>query len=165
MSNSQNRIIGKLLDVAMMSRQNTKVAAAICSGSKILAINSNTHRNKYGDEIKCSGHGEVACIHNLLPFWLSKTGKKGYMIYDSKVRRRMRKMTIYVARYKSSTQNLSGHSAPCSNCLCKIKETGIKKIVYADENGNIQKCLTKNFETDFVSMGYREYSRQNIEVC
>ena len=77
----------------------------------------------------------------------------------------MNKLTIYIARYKSSTKNTSGHSAPCSNCLYKIKEIGIKKIVYADENGNIQKCLSNRFETDYVSVGYREYSRQKITVA
>ena len=46
---------------------NTKVAAAICSGSKVLSMNINTHRNKYGDEVRCSGHGEIAAIHSLFP--------------------------------------------------------------------------------------------------
>ena len=80
MSNVQNRIIGKLLDVARFSCQNTKVAAAICSGSKILAINSNTHRNKYGDEIKCCGHGEIACIHSLFPLAFKKRKKGIYVL-------------------------------------------------------------------------------------
>jgi|TARA_B110000971_G_C20032352_1_gene512092 hypothetical protein len=67
MSNTQNRIISKLLSEASLSPQNTKVAAAICRGSKILSININSHRNKYGDEVRCSGHGEIAAIHSLYP--------------------------------------------------------------------------------------------------
>ena len=51
----------------------------------------------------------------------------------------MKKLTIYIARYKPSTKNISGHSAPCSNCLCKIRQIGIKKIVYVDANGMVQK--------------------------
>ncbi len=76
----------------------------------------------------------------------------------------MKKLTIYIARYKPSTENISGHSAPCYNCLCKIKQLGIKKIVYVDNEGNIQKCLSKNYTTDYISVGYREYRRMGIKV-
>ena len=69
MSNTQNRIISKLLALASTSSQATRVAAAICRGSKILAININNHRSKYGNQIKCSGHAEVACIHKLFPYY------------------------------------------------------------------------------------------------
>ena len=48
MSLKQNNIISTLLAVASTSKQSTRVAAAICRGSKILAFNINTHRNKYG---------------------------------------------------------------------------------------------------------------------
>ena len=53
MSNKQARIISKLLTFASHSEQRTKIAAAICSGSKILSMDVNTHRNKYGNEIRC----------------------------------------------------------------------------------------------------------------
>ncbi len=76
----------------------------------------------------------------------------------------MKKLTIYIARYKSSTKNISGHSAPCSNCLCKIKQLGIKKIVYVDSDGQIKKCLTNKFSTNYVSVGYRLYAAQGILV-
>ena len=76
----------------------------------------------------------------------------------------MKKLTIYIARYKSSTKHTSGHSAPCSNCLRKIKQLGIKKMVYVDADGHIQKCLANRFSTDYVSVGYREYARHNIKV-
>ena len=80
MSNSQHRIINKLLVVARTSLQSTKVAAAICSGSKILAMDVNTHRNKYGHEIRCSGHGEIACIHKLLPRTFKRRLQKQYVL-------------------------------------------------------------------------------------
>ena len=86
------------------------------------------------------------------------------MFYDAKFRRKTKKLTIYIARYKASTKNTSGHSAPCSNCLCKIQEIGIKKIVYVDGKGIIQKCLSKNYMTDYISVGYREYQRIGIKV-
>lgn len=80
MSNAQYRIINKLLVAASQSPQNTKVAAAICSGSKILSININNHRNKYGTEVRCSGHGEIAAIYNLFPFAFRRRKKGQYVL-------------------------------------------------------------------------------------
>lgn len=76
MSQTQQKIIGRLLAAASESTQQTRVAAAICRGSKILGININNHRSKYGDKIKCSGHAEVACIHKLFPYYF-KNNLKG----------------------------------------------------------------------------------------
>ena len=95
---------------------------------------------------------------------LSVVKKKGYVFYDNKFRRKTRKLTIYIARYKSSTKSRSGVSGPCSNCLRKIKELGIKKIVYADREGNIHKCKSKDYITNYQSVGYREYRRMGIKV-
>ena len=80
MSNRQQCIISKLLTLAKKSEQNTKVAAALCLGGKILSIGVNTHRNKFGNEIRCSGHGEIACIHKLFPRAFQQRFKKGYVL-------------------------------------------------------------------------------------
>jgi len=80
MSNKQQRIISKLLTLASHSEQRTKIAAAICSGSKILSMDVNTHRNKYGNEIRCCGHAETACIHNFFPWAFKNKYKKAYVL-------------------------------------------------------------------------------------
>lgn len=38
---------------------------------------------------------------------------------------------IYVARHDAQI------SRPCDNCYQKIKQAGIRKIVYVDDNGNV----------------------------
>ena len=58
------------------------------------------------------------------------------MFYDRKFRRKMRKLTIYIARHRHSTAH-SAHSEPCSHCAKEIKRFGIKKIVYVDDYGEI----------------------------
>ena len=80
MSNKQARIISKLLELARISKQRTKIAAAICIGSKILSMDINTHRNKYGNEIRCCGHAETACIYNFLPWTFKNKSKKQYVL-------------------------------------------------------------------------------------
>jgi hypothetical protein len=58
----------RLVNLASESEQVHRVAAAICRGSKVLAMNVNNHRSKYGDNIHTCGHAEVACIHKLFPY-------------------------------------------------------------------------------------------------
>jgi hypothetical protein len=48
--------------------------------------------------------------------------------------------------------------------MCKIKEIGIKKIVYCDRVGHIHKCLAKNYYTDYITPGYTEYQKINVSV-
>jgi deoxycytidylate deaminase len=73
----------------------------------------------------------------------------------------MNKLTIYIVRHRYYKNN-SGHSEPCSNCLQKIKQVGIKKIVYVGHDGKIIKCKTKNYHTDYICPGYRLYHEQNL---
>ena len=80
MSNTQNRIISKLLALASTSPQATRVAAGICRGNKILAMGHNTHRNKYGSHIRCAGHAEVAAIHRLFPYAFRGKGKGSWVL-------------------------------------------------------------------------------------
>ena len=80
MSLKQRNIIARLLGLASTSPQATRVAAAICQGSKILAMNHNTHRSKFGNHIRCSGHAEVATIHKFFPYAFRGKGKGSWVL-------------------------------------------------------------------------------------
>ena len=89
--------------------------------------------------------------------------EKGRVFYDRKFRRKMRKLTIYIARHRHSTK-YSAHSEPCSHCTNEIKRFGIKKIVYVDAFGEINKRLSYRYSNNYVCPGYKEYAKQNIKV-
>lgn len=80
MSTTQRTIINRLLVLASESKQATRVAAAICRGGKILSMETNTHRNKYGSHIRCAGHAEVAVIHKLFPYAFRSKGKGSWVL-------------------------------------------------------------------------------------
>lgn len=80
MSTTQRTIINRLLVLASESKQATRVAAAICQGGKILSMETNTHRNKYGSHIRCAGHAEVAVIHKLFPHAFRSKGKGSWVL-------------------------------------------------------------------------------------
>jgi hypothetical protein len=80
MSRKQMSIISKLLTVAKTSNQKRKLASAVCCGGKILSINSNSHRSKFGSEIRCCGHSEIEAIHSIYPhFFTRKKLKRQYV--------------------------------------------------------------------------------------
>ena len=80
MSKTQNKIMSIVLAKAQESQQNTKIAAAICKGHKILTMDFNNHRSKYGNEIRCAGHGEIATIHKYLSYGFQRSRKKSRVL-------------------------------------------------------------------------------------
>ena len=62
MSLSQCKIISRLLNLAEHSKLNTKYAAAICSGNKMLCSAVNDNRSKFGNNIYCCGHSEANAV-------------------------------------------------------------------------------------------------------
>ena len=76
MSQTQQRIISLLHNAASKSKQHRKHASAICAGRKILNININSHRNKFGCDIRCSAHSEIACLYDLFPYAFKHKVKK-----------------------------------------------------------------------------------------
>ena len=95
---------------------------------------------------------------------LSGVKGKGRGFYDRKMRRKMKKLTIYIAKHRPSTPTISCESKPCSHCAKEIKRLGIKKIVYVDAFGEVKKKLSKNYHTDYVCPGYKELARLNIKA-
>ena len=76
MSTSQLKIIHRLLVIPLILLKTKTLAAAVCAGKKILSLNINTDRNKYGDQILCSGHAETAHFISCFPLPF-KRKKKG----------------------------------------------------------------------------------------
>ena len=50
--------------------------------------------------------------------------------------KRMDKYSIIVVRIKRDTGEFV-NSKPCKHCIERIKQHGIRKVYYSDENGNI----------------------------
>ena len=45
----------------------------------------------------------------------------------------------------------------------EIKRLGIKKIVYVDAFGKVNKKLSRKYHTDYICPGYKELARLNIK--
>jgi deoxycytidylate deaminase len=47
------------------------------------------------------------------------------------------------------------HSAPCENCFSLIKRSGIKKIVFSDDNGGFEIHDVVEYQSFHVTTGFR----------
>ncbi len=98
---------------------------------------------------------------------LSGEKENGGVFYDRKQQRKYKlkkKYTMYIVRYKRGNEH-SACSTPCANCTAKMKQVGIKKVVYCDVHGEVQKENMSTFNSNFLSSGYREYARKHISLC
>ena len=75
----------------------------------------------------------------------------------------MKKLTIYIVKHRPSTK-CSAESKPCSHCAREIKRLGIGKIVYVDAFGEVNKVSSRDYHTNYVCPGYKEYARLNVRV-
>jgi len=63
-----------------------------------------------------------------------------------------KKLTLYVARVSSQGTR---DSAPCADCSQKMKELGVKKVVYTNSEGGLTACKVVNYNTTKRSTGRR----------
>ena len=68
-------------------------------------------------------------------------------------------MTLYVIR-KSGNPNLDqifSNSMPCNLCLSKIKLMNIKKIIFSNTEGKLEKYNTSQLENDHLSSNMKKH--------
>ena len=61
-------------------------------------------------------------------------------------------MKLYIVRLNKD--NELKDSRPCVNCYQKIKELGIKKVIYSTEDSCIECKKVSEYYTDKSSLGY-----------
>ena len=69
------------------------------------------------------------------------------------VKKLMRKVTIYIVRLSSSGGLKS--SGPCINCLTMIKEVGIRKMIFSEDDGSLKEHNTSEYNYVHLSLGTR----------
>ena len=49
------------------------------------------------------------------------------------------------------------HSQPCFQLIWVFIKVGIKKIVYVDDYGVVNKCKACDYKTNYITPGYKGY--------
>lgn len=121
-----NRIVSQLVEKACKSDMDSMHAACIVHGGKIISIMNNSQREFINGQRQSSTHAEIATIYNILKRNSRPTG--GGPAGDIWV--------IRVLFDENDNPNLA-LSKPCKSCICALKQYGINRVFYSDENGKI----------------------------
>lgn len=76
-------------------------------------------------------------------------------------------LTVYVVR--KSKSGIIGESAPCYDCYEKMKELGVKSLVYSTEDGGFEKIRFRDYTPKqkslgryFIETGYKQVHRNQV---
>ena len=128
---------------------NHHLVCGLFISGKLVSVGFNSSRN-YSHDKWLTGHSCHAEIDALRKFHNTYSTKFNHR----KIQSLYSKMSIYVVRYNKCI-NVHSTSAPCINCAHKIKELGIKNIIYCDEFNNYQIKKTCEYNTNHISSSNR----------
>ncbi len=159
-SHKQDLICSKLLEYASLSTIRCKHSACLAIGSKIIAFGINNERTKWNKELFCCSHSEIQCIYNWLNCRLKGSKNKNRI---RKMKKKLRKMTLYIIRKSSNAETIFSNSKPCKLCLSKIKLMNIKKIIYSNNDGKLEKYNNiSNLENKHTSYVMNKFYKKKI---
>jgi len=160
-SHKHDAICSTLLNHASLSKIRCKHSACLAIGSKIISLGINNKRTKWNNEIFCCSHSEIQCIYNWINCRLKGSKNKSRI---RKVKKKLKKMTLYVIRKSGEPEHIFSNSKPCKLCLSKIKLMNIKKIIYSNDNGKLEKYNnTTNLENKHLSHAMKKlYKKKYI---
>jgi deoxycytidylate deaminase len=65
----------------------------------------------------------------------------------------MKKLKLYIVRIDGKGELRD--SRPCLSCFNKLKELGIKKVIYSTQDSKIESKKMSEYHTDRPSFGYK----------
>lgn len=154
-SNKHDNICSKMLEHASLSKIRCKHCACLAIGCKIITYGINNERTKWNHELYCCSHSEIQCLYN----WWNRQIKGNTNRYRIKeIKKKIKRMTLYIIR-KSGDPNLNQvftNSTPCHLCLSKIKSMNIKKIIFSNDKGKLEKYNTSYLENSHLSSSMKK---------
>ena len=141
-SNKELNLSNIAIDIALQSNQHYKLGCLIIKNGKVVCKNFNDKRSRINKKNFVCIHAEVNSIHNLLKI--------------EKNQRKLKNYTLLVLRIgKDKNGDIALRNAkPCKFCTESIKKIGLKKIIYSNDDGNLEKVKLNELESNYVSRGY-----------
>ena len=157
-SNKIARLVGFAAEESRNSVQHFKHGAVMCKGGKKICCSHNMDtRTSYRRNICCSVHAEMGAVTKFLNSYI-KIHSHSRRDPD-KIKRKLGKFSICVVRSIVSENDIyCVSSAPCTDCLNKLKNVGLKKIIYSNQDGSITnvKLSTFHLSNTIVSASMRK---------
>tara|TARA_B100001093_G_scaffold314618_1_gene300192 strand:+ start:835 stop:1305 length:471 start_codon:yes stop_codon:yes gene_type:complete len=141
-SNKEINLSNIAINIALQSNQHYKLGCIIIKNGKIVCKSFNDKRSRIDGRNFVCVHAETNAIHNLLKY------EKKY--------RKLKNYSLFVIRIgRDESGNIIFRNAkPCKYCTETIKKVGLKKIIYSNEEGILEKMKINKLESDYISKGY-----------
>lgn len=156
-SNKSQNILYFAYNEALKSPCLHKHGCVVCMNGKIISRGFNNYGTSNANKFASyagSCHAEIQALKGV---WSRYKHLK-----TNKQKRIFKKITIYVVRI---TSNGVMNSAPCIDCMNKLKELNIKNIIYSNNCGSYTLCKTTNYHTNKHTIGRNlikaELNKQN----
>lgn len=144
-SNKIARLVGFAAEESRNSIQQFKHGAVLCKGGKKICCSHNMDtRTSYRRNICCSIHAEMGAVTKFLNSYIKihSHSRKD----PDKIKRKLGKFSICVVRSIVSENDIHCvSSAPCIDCLNKLKSVGLKNIIYSNQDGSITNVKLSSF--------------------
>lgn len=108
----------------------------------------NNYRNYSRDKIisDClSCHAEISAVRNAIKMEHNKRKQEAML----------KKMKLYVVRLNDRGQYMD--SKPCHNCYCRLRDLGVRNVIYSTSDDFITMDLRRHRYDANVSTGYRYF--------
>lgn len=136
-TNNDEKYVCEAINEAEKSDLRARLGCIAVISGKIIAKGHNHYRtySKNGlIEKTCSCHAEIAVLQKCLKLNVKK------------------KITLYIARITRNGEIAC--SAPCKDCIEKMRQFKIKNIVYTSNTGNPIKINFNEYSTNYRTSGY-----------
>jgi hypothetical protein len=156
-SNKIARLVGFAAEESRNSVQQFKHGAVLCKGGKKICCSHNMDtRTSYRRNICCSIHAEMGAVTKFLNSYIKI---HSHAKDPEKIKRKLGKFSICVVRSIVSENDIHCvSSAPCTDCLSKLKTVGLKNIIYSNQDGSITNMKLSSFHpsNSFVTASMRK---------
>lgn len=144
-SNKIARLVAFAAEASRNSVQQFKHGAVMCKGGKKICCSHNMDtRTSYRRNICCSIHAEMGAVTKFLNSYIKihSHSRKD----PEKIKRKLGKFSICVVRSIVAENDIyCVSSAPCMDCLNKLKTVGLKNIIYSNQDGSITNVKLSSF--------------------
>lgn len=147
-TNNDAKYVNMAIKEAEKSDLRAKLGCVAVVSGKVIARGSNNYRTYSKDgmiERTCTCHAEI----NVLRKCLKQNIKK--------------KICLYIARVTFSGDFVC--SAPCEQCVEKMKMFNIKTLTYFDDYGHTIKTNFRDYSTDYLTSGQRAILENKVKFC
>ena len=141
------------VQICIVKNVNHSHTCIAVKNGKVIAQGRNSSLNQV--------HAEISVLQKLMKLCGINNIRKINLLYSiknySKLLSLCKSITLYIVRVKKDGS--FGNSSPCKHCLNMLQLLKVKKIIFSNDDGLLERHKTINYSTTFLTSMDRNYPR------